>query len=286
MAWPTAAFETVDVDISRLSDTREGGWPKDFPLAEGEQDSRNDKPCFSIFSWLLPKRKQSEERPPIEPWDYSKRRFNVMLTATLKEKDSGKSFCVSNYHMPCAFYAPQVMTMHSELAAHRVQTLAKQHCKDLNEDSERTTSLPYILAGDWNIKPQDAAYQLLTTGTLASDDPAFPEPAKSTRKATRDQVLQTWESRITGMRSAYATLHDGKEPDFTNYAAPRAAFDEGGEVFIDTLDYIFLSPEWTVKDMTQVPSRETVKGPFPNLEDAVREPSDHILLAAKLELKD
>ena len=90
MAWPTASFETLDVDISRLSDTREGGWPKEDPIEEGETDmstSTANKPCFSLFSWLLPKKKkQEEDQPPIDPWDYSKRRFNVLLTATLKEK--------------------------------------------------------------------------------------------------------------------------------------------------------------------------------------------------------
>ena len=168
------------------------------------------------------------------------------------------------------------------MAAHHVQTLAQKHRVDDNEDSDKSTRLPYVVAGDWNIKPQDAAYQLLISGKLSTDNPAFPEPAMSSRK--EDQVLMTWEPRIAAMRSAYADLHDGQEPDFTNYAAPRCTFEEGGEVFVDTLDYIFVSPEWNVQEMTKVPKRDDVKGPFPNLEKGVREPSDHILLAVKLEL--
>ena len=169
------------------------------------------------------------------------------------------------------------MTIHSEMAAHRVQQLAKQHCTSEKEGDK----LPYIVAGDWNIKPPDAAYKLLTTGTLPTDDPAYPEPAKS--KYNPDQTLMTWEPRIEGMRSAYATAHDGQEPDFTNYAAPRST-EEDDQGFIDTLDYIFLSPEWKVLETTEIPNRSDVKGPFPNLATGVREPSDHILIHAKLEL--
>ena len=110
MAWPTGAFETLDVDISRLSDTRAGGWPEDFPREEGERETSpsKNKPCFSLFSWLLPfRRKETEERPPIDPWDYSKRRFNVMLTATLREKTSGKSFALATITCPVPFMCPK-----------------------------------------------------------------------------------------------------------------------------------------------------------------------------------
>jgi len=285
MAWPTSSFETLNVDISRLSDKRIGGWPQEDPFLEEEEAKpyKNDKPCFNLFSWLLPWRKTSDERPPLDPWDYSKKRFNVLLTATLREKDTDKCFCIGNYHMPCAFYAPQVMTIHSEMAAHHVQSLARRHCIEYNEDCDSVTSLPYIVAGDWNIKPRDAAYNLLTTGTLSIEDPAYPEPAMSARKA--NQVLMTWEPRISAMRSAYADWKQGQEPDFTNYAAPRCTYEEGGEDFVDTLDYIFLSPEWKVLEISEIATRDQVKGPFPNLADGVKEPSDHVLLAARLELE-
>ena len=298
LAWPTASFETLHVDISRLSDTREDGWPREDPEDEEEAKAakKNAKPCFSLLSWLLPSTKNSsdksmDEAPPINPWEYSERRFNVLLTATLKEKESGNMFCVGNYHMPCAFYAPPVMTMHCDLAARRVQKLAQeQHPgnkgKSNQEDEQQreqstslpNKSLPYIVAGDWNIKPGDPAYKLLTTGNMSSDDPAYPAPAVS--KYNEDKTLMMWKPTIHPMRSAYAICH-GQEPDFTNYAAPRTTL-EGDECFIDTLDYVFLSPEWKVISTPELPSREGVKGPFPNLD--YREPSDHILISAKLEL--
>ena len=44
------------------------------------------------------------------------------------------------------------------------------------------------------------------------------------------------------MRSAYV-VKNRSEPEFTNYAAT----SWGGGEFCETLDYLFLSPEWSVK---------------------------------------
>ena len=127
MAWPTSWFETVHVDMARLSDTRES-WPREDPedvevhnqhKTNHHQDTGDNGPykCFSIFSWLFPKKKQQQQQQQqkpkwddsqLDPWDYSERRFNVILTATLKEKQTKTIFCVATYHMPCAFFAPQV----------------------------------------------------------------------------------------------------------------------------------------------------------------------------------
>ena len=74
------------------------------------------------------------------------------------------------------------------------------------------------------------------------------------------------------MRSAYA-VQNGKEPDFTNYAHSRDS-----EPFIDTLDFIFLSEQWKVASVMELPHRDDSKGPFPNLD--ANEPSDHVMIAA------
>lgn len=70
--------------------------------------------------------------------------------------------------------------------------------------------------------------------------------------------------------SAYVTC-TGSEPDFTNNAQI-----QDQEPFVDTLDYLFHSPQWEVTEVTELPHRSTVSGPLPNGE----EPSDHILLSA------
>lgn len=80
----------------------------------------------------------------------------------------------------------------------------------------------------------------------------------------------------TPLRSAYNTSL-GSEPDFTNYAKIASE-----PPFIETLDYIFYSPDWTVESVKPLPHRDSVVGPLPNEE----EPSDHILLSASLSLQE
>jgi 2',5'-phosphodiesterase len=249
IAWPAAQMEALDVDISRLSDKREGGWPvppKEVePLEKIWTDIRSfvQKPLIN-FGLV--------KKPPIDPWEMSQNRFNILVTVKLKDKNSGASFCVGNYHMPCAFFAPKVMTIHTEMAAKHVQTLAGD--------------MPYILAGDWNIKPIDSTYKLLTTGTMDREDAAYPDP----------KFGMEWKPTAEAMRSAYAESEHG-EPNFTNYARVKE-----DEPFIDTLDYIFCGKQWEIVGVNPLPHRDEAGGPFPNLDK--NEPSDHILIAADLKL--
>ena len=69
----------------------------------------------------------------------------------------------------------------------------------------------------------------------------------------------------------------GEEPEFTNYAWT----PWGGTQFCETLDYIWLSPEWHVDDVVDLPSRsELTVESFPSQD----EPSDHMLIGATLSL--
>ena len=77
------------------------------------------------------------------------------------------------------------------------------------------------------------------------------------------------------LQSAYVVA-TGSEPDFTNYAKV-----QNDPVFIETLDYIFHSSGWNVDSVQALPHRDTVPGPLPNKD----EPSDHILISAKMSLK-
>ena len=77
------------------------------------------------------------------------------------------------------------------------------------------------------------------------------------------------------LQSAYVTL-TGSEPDFTNYAKV-----QNDPVFVETLDYIFHSKEWSVVDVEKLPHRDSIEvWPLPNN----NEPSDHILISASLTL--
>ena len=254
MAWPTSLFDVVDVDISRLSDRREEGWPRapERNLLESFWMGVTDMFSSSIKFMGLEKK---EEDPP-EHWALAERRNNVLLNACLKDKTSGKIFSVGTYHMPCAYYCPMSMTIHAELAIQHVSQIAKIH------------DAPFVLAGDFNIKPTEAVYELLTTGKIDKSSPFYPSPLHG----------MEWEPKVPlGVQSAYAAK-TGREPDFTNYARIKE-----DEPFIDTLDYIFLSSDWKVDKVLELPHRDNAAGPFPNLD--AKEPSDHLLIAASISLK-
>jgi len=274
IAFKTDSFNVLDVDVSRLADQREGGWPR-----KPKEPQRNIVSRFAIdfyrfgatttksFLGLLGLY-NAPRWPPQDAWSMAGNRFNQLVTIQLQDKSTQKSFAVGNYHMPCAYFKPEVMTIHTDLAARHVQKLAATHATEgSNGEQVQTGAMPYVLAGDWNIKPDGSSYRLLTTGKMDKGDPEWPTPKHG----------MEWSPSSQAMRSAYAIAGDGKEPDFTNYAKVKEE-----DPFIDTLDYIFLSEDWKVKGIKELPHREDAGGPFPNLDSG--EPSDHILIAADLEL--
>jgi mRNA deadenylase 3'-5' endonuclease subunit Ccr4 len=252
LAWPVETLEAVHVDISRLADQREGGWPA------RNEPSALERLWNSVNALVDSSRKFAglPVEEVIDHWNMSERRFNVLVTAVLREKESGRQFCIGNYHMPCAYYAPMVMTIHADLAARHVQKLAQEH-----------GVVPHVLAGDFNIKPSESIYKLLTTGAMDRDDPFYPTPKND----------MEWTPTAAAMQSAYALSEHG-EPNFTNYARVKEQ-----EPFIDTLDYIFLSQKhWKVRDVKAIPHRDEYSQ-LPNLDR--EEPSDHVLIAASLALE-
>ena len=69
----------------------------------------------------------------------------------------------------------------------------------------------------------------------------------------------------------------GKEPSFTNFAW--SSFNKE-EPFVGTLDYVFVSDEWEVKAVKSLEESHATDSGFPSS----LEPSDHVLIAADLEL--
>ena len=123
---------------------------------------------------------------------------------------------------------------------------------------------------EWRNRSLFYLYPLILTVLVPNSisiigDPEWPEPKHG----------MEWTPTCQAMRSAYAVA--GEEPDFTNFARIKEE-----DPFIDTLDYIFLSEEWKVKGVKELCHRTDSGGPFPNLDRG--EPSDHVLIAADLEL--
>lgn len=95
---------------------------------------------------------------------------------------------------PCEYRRPRVMTVHAALVAQKLQRLAH--------------GLPHVLCGDFNFGPTWPQYQMITTGSMPADDPAWPLLPES----------DNWEPRLdTPLRSAIKEKH-GQEPEFTCYA--------------------------------------------------------------------
>ena len=279
LAIPLDKFEIQNVDVSTLSDRRKGGWPKAPRESESgvirkvvkgvivkpvtwfsRQVVTQIVNCATFVggneSYMVKSLKDSVGLVPkkYDHWDTAQWKKNMLLFAKLMDKESKQSFGIATYHMPCVFYAPMVMNIHVDMAMHRTQELA----------TEEEQHIPVILAGDFNLKPSSPEYRMITTGQLNIDDPTYPTPKHG----------MEWKKSAMRMKSAYAEVN-GCEPDFTNYAKVR---DE--EPFIDVLDYIFLSPEWNVKEVKDVAHRDEFNGPLPT----EQEPSDHVLIAANLVL--
>ena len=192
-------------------------------------------------------------------YDAARRKENTMVAVHLSSTSHElvRLWCAT-YHMPCAFDQPKLMAMHAAMAMQHLQRLAAP------------MSVPCILGGDWNLKPADHVYALLTTGAMpaaAASDDAYPAPCPEG---------DTWQPDLCcPMRSAYHVAH-GHEPEFTNFAQSM----KDSVPFIDCLDYVFISPHVAVRSVPALPGREEVSGPFPT----ALEPSDHLLLSVDLAL--
>lgn len=187
-------------------------------------------------------------------WFEALKRSNTLLCADFDH------FCVACYHMPCVFGSVEkerLMTIHATLAANTIHHFAK--------------GKPYVLAGDFNIKPPDASYHLLTTGELGDQFQDYAPP-------TNPRLFKPFHVGLHPLTSAY-NAKVGAEPDFTNFAFTK----HNTETFIATLDYIFCSQNaWTVDAVKALPRQADVDldKPYPD----ATQPSDHIMLAADLSL--
>eukprot|EP01051_Picozoa_sp_SAG22_P024118 SAG22_NODE_6542_length_841_cov_1.377358_2_plen_96_part_01 len=63
---------------------------------------------------------------------------------------------------------------------------------------------PLVVAGDFNIKPEDPTYQLIANGALPQRHPQHPPPAPG------EGADLGWKPVMRPMRSAYAAYHSAK----------------------------------------------------------------------------
>merc|ERR1719305_1317583 len=95
-------------------------------------------------AWMAGEKKQ-KPRSKHQHWLDSRRRQNRAIGMRLRDTSSDERLCVATYHMPCMFWDLSAMVIHSALVAQWAQKLAGE--------------TPLCLAGDFNIKPGDPAYE-------------------------------------------------------------------------------------------------------------------------------
>jgi exonuclease III len=152
-AVPLAVYDVVDVDITRVADTKRMQKKKELGFFEKIWNYIRYIGYSIVFAVLRACALLQKEKPPL--WDAVTGRQNQVITLRLRSVHTNKEFVVGNYHMPCMFEYPQVMVAHCALVA---QHVAKYSGNDA-----------FILAGDFNIKPSSSMYELLTTGSLPID---------------------------------------------------------------------------------------------------------------------
>ena len=220
LAWPQDKYDLVTIDCARLSDDVQEAkqkWEKREEITGIRKLASNLKTRLkNVVSALTSSLEY--ERPPFDGWKEARKKHNVLVTATLQPKKGGDAFCVGTYHMPCLFGSvdkERVMVIHASLAAARVKKVA---------DGKR-----YVLCGDFNVKPYDACYQLLTQGSLSGE---FADRTPS--KPDGDVVAGKFSSTVEPpLKSAYV-LANGKEPDFTNFAYTKP-MGADMDAFVETL---------------------------------------------------
>lgn len=200
---------------------------------------------FNLFNGLIIFLKKKIKTEEIDVWELANR-SNMMIMLRLRN-NLGKTFVIGNYHMPCFYGVPQVMSIHTDFCM-----------KSIKKFVEHTFEENYILCGDFNILPGTNQYNLLTTGVLNGDIP--PNYQK-----TNYDIL----------KSCYYQI-EHHEPEFTNYA-----FTEGMKYrFKGCLDYIFYYGKNLncigVLDISKNIEKAKEEESLPSY----NEPSDHLLIGA------
>jgi hypothetical protein len=164
IAFPTAKYTAEEMKLARLSDFKRN-WPRPpRPSLLQKTVGKVTSPVVGLWRFTaksvrgILKLKAPDQ--DVNEWEFSMKRFNSIAFVRLKCLETDATFAIGTYHMPCAFWAPKVMTIHTALAGQYIESNAGK-------------DTPYVLAGDFNFKPQDLQYSLLTTaGPL---DPSHPQ---------------------------------------------------------------------------------------------------------------
>ena len=233
--------KVIRVEKYRLSDGKP--WPK--------EDLRSDL-RLSFLSWISlgyldfnPKSKRV--------WCKARNKRNTILSIEFEHETFGR-YTVSTVHMPCAFRDPSIMMTYI--------ALARQAAKKFADGN------PYVLAGDFNITPQDKLYECLCNRVFNTD-------------ILREDFnpLDDWSPNgldLDRLHSAHFSIH-GHEPAYTCYAINQAV--NANIEFKNTVDFLLYNEGFNVESADCVISSSD---PMPNK----YEQSDHLPVSAVFHRKE
>ncbi|CAF1049041.1 unnamed protein product [Adineta steineri] len=208
-----------------------------------EQPSNIFSWIWNWYEWIKGKNKLYIS----DPWETAMLRSNVLIC--LQIMIDGRSLFIGTYHMPCLYKEPDVMAIHASVV------------KDLMY--EQAAGQDFILAGDFNIKPQDVCYQVLTEKNYNRYNFPKSNVYEISYQPNFEQIL----------KSAYCEKN-GTEPIYTNFAdTPKSS------KFCETLDYIFFTGHLTVENVLELPADPDSES-YPD----ETHPSDHLMIAATFQL--
>jgi mRNA deadenylase 3'-5' endonuclease subunit Ccr4 len=193
-----------------------------------------------IYNWLASWVRTEAK----DSWQLACDRKNRYLKVSLTDEKSNQ-FDVYTYHMPCAFTNPDLMFIQASAL--------------LNFVKREAGNKPYILAGDFNSRPSSEVYRMIT---------------KRLYKHVPSKHFHSTSNFITDcLKSAYGTINH-YEPFFTCSAYSKV----DGNLFRDTIDYIFYSDGFYANSVSQITTKRLPPIPFPSKDEG----SDHIMISANL----
>lgn len=176
-----------------------------------------------------------------------------LLLVKIKDKESDKPFIVGTTHLSADPKITDVKLWQAGICCRLI--------KEFNKDK-----LPIILAGDFNSLPESSVYYFITNGKVKKDD--------ENRLPIPEELYEHNLNLTSSMKKI-----NGQEPEFTNYA--HQARNE--KIFIGTLDYIFVSPEFKISKALPIPKLSIIKKKYKSFPSKSHS-SDHIPILVKLTL--
>jgi 2',5'-phosphodiesterase len=258
IAYPLAQYEPLAVSIQGIAETKKWGYrPGPSGLAAFRSSLTS---MLKLLPWSKPLTRSlgggRGDGQPADAYQLAKGKWNQMVFVKLRNRMSSKPFCVATYHMPCVFKVPATMALHTALACQHLHKLAAGD--------------PYVFAGDFNFKPGDGCYELVTKGSLNSSDVAYPVKPAWEEDLDFDCVVEP------PLKSAYFEVQ-GEEPELTNWSC----IGDNGE-FDGCLDYVFYSEGLRATNVIPLQAKCELQGPLPT----ESEPSDHVLVGSTFSFDD